>query len=254
MENVNAEKVSNQTEIEILYEDADVLVVNKPVGILVHGDGRSTEPTVVDWYLSHVPSARGVGEPGLAQDGTPLERSGVVHRLDKDTSGVLILAKTQEAFAHLKAQFHDRLANKEYRAIVYGTMKDKWGTIDRVIGRNSRDFRLRSAERGAKGVLRPAVTNWEVIAQSDTHAYLKLFPKTGRTHQIRVHLKSVGHPIVEDQLYASEEYRKKDNLGFTRMALHAYMLTLTLPNGEERVFCAPLPHDFEIASTAIATA
>jgi len=103
-------------------------------------------------------------------------------------------------------------------------------------------------------VLRPAVTNWELIGQSDTHAYLKLFPKTGRTHQIRVHLKSIGHPIVGDQLYASSEYLKKDSLGFSRMALHAHSLAVALPSGESMAFLAPLPVDFENASTAIASA
>lgn len=243
-----------KNDIEILYEDEYMVVINKPAGMLVHADGRGNESTVVDWLLNRAPKARGVGEPGFAQDGVLLERSGVVHRLDRETSGVLVLAKTQEAFTHLKAQFHDRIAKKEYRAIVYGTMKDAWGIINRSIGRSARDFRLRSAERGAKGTLRPAVTEWECIGQSSTHAYLKLFPKTGRTHQIRVHLKSIGHPIVEDALYASSIYRAKDTLGFARLALHAYRLTIFLVGGEERTFLAPLPLDFEIATTAIATA
>lgn len=230
--------------IGILYEDNDVIVIDKPAGMLVHSDGRSDEPTVVDWFLSRVPSAKGVGEPGRAQDGTPLERSGVVHRLDKDTSGVLVLAKTPEAFTHLKAQFHDRLAKKEYHAFVYGTMKDRWGTIDRAIGRSARDFRLRSAERGARGTLRPAVTDWECLMQSGGHAYLKVSPRTGRTHQIRVHLKAIGHPIIADQLYASADLLKKDTLGFVRLALHARSLTLTLPNGSVGTYTAPFPQDF----------
>lgn len=240
-------------EPEILYEDADVVVINKPAGLLVHSDGKSEEYTVVEWLLARAPLVRGVGEPAYAQDGTPLERSGVVHRLDKETSGVLILAKTQEAFLHLKAQFHDRLVRKEYRAIVYGTMKEKWGTINRAIGRSNKDARLRSAEQGARGQLRPAVTDWELVGQSDTHAYLKVFPKTGRTHQIRVHLKSISRPIVQDTLYAGESLRGGDNLGFTRLALHAHMLKIVIPNGEEKDFLAPLPHDFEVATTTIAT-
>lgn len=242
------------TEPEVIYEDEHVLVVNKPAGMVVHADGRSEGRTVVDWFLARVPTARGVGEPGFAQDGTPLERSGVVHRLDRETSGVLILAKTEEAFVHLKRQFHDHLVRKEYRAVVYGTMKEKWGTVDRPIGRSVRDFRLRSAQRGARGTLREAVTDWELIGQSGTHAYLKILPRTGRTHQIRVHLKAIGRPIVGDELYAPEELRKGDNLGFTRLALHAYTLKLVLPSGEEKTFIAPFPLDFEEASTAIATA
>lgn len=248
------ENVVTVPDIEVLYEDDDCVVIHKPSGLVVHEDGRSEEPTVVDWLLARAPQARGVGEPGLAQDGTPLERSGVVHRLDRDTSGVLILAKTQEAFLFLKEQFHDRHTQKEYRAFVYGTMKEKWGTVDRPIGRSNKDFRLRSAERGARGTLREARTDWELIGQNSTHAYLKITPKTGRTHQIRVHLRSIGRPIVADTLYATEDTRGKSNLGFKRLALHAYRITLTLPTAGERTFIAPLPLDFIEAEGGIATA
>lgn len=240
-------------EPEILYEDETMLVVNKPSGLVVHNDGRSTEGTVVDWFLSRAPDAKGIGEEGFAQDGTLLERSGVVHRLDRETSGVLMLAKTEEAFLHLKAQFHNHFIKKEYRTFVYGTMKEKWGTVDRPIGRSTRDFRLRSAQRGARGTLRDAVTDWELIGQSQTHAYLKITPKSGRTHQIRVHLKAIGKPIVHDELYAPDELVTGNNLGFTRLALHAYSLKIVIPGGEEKTFLAPLPLDFEIASTTIAT-
>ncbi len=255
MENDPEEKVREKDqEIQMLYEDDAVVVIYKPSGIMVHSDGRSEEKTVVDWFLSRAPLARGIGEPGHAQDGTLLERSGIVHRLDRETSGVLILAKTQESFLHLKQQFHDRHVQKEYRAIVYGTMKEKWGTINRPIGRSRKNFKLRSAERGARGMLREAVTDWELIGQSKTHAYLKVYPKTGRTHQIRVHLKSIGRSIVFDTLYAPPEILKQDSLEFTRLALHAYALTIRLRDGEEHTFIAPLPLDFEKASTAIAMA
>lgn len=254
MEKDNVGEVPNQDAIKILYEDDSVMVINKPSGIMVHNDGRDEGETVVDWFLKQVPGAKGVGEPGFAQGGIPLERSGVVHRLDRETSGVLILAKTQEAFVHLKEQFQSHLIKKEYRTIVYGTMKEKWGSVDRPIGRSMKDFRLRSAQRGARGLLREARTDWELIGQSDTHAYLKISPKTGRTHQIRVHMKAIGKPIVQDELYAGEESRKGENLGFTRLALHAYSLKVVLPDGEEKVFIAPLPLDFEIATTAIASA
>lgn len=237
----------------VLYEDTDVLVIHKPSGMMVHNDGRNEGSTVVDWFLARVPEARGIGEGGFAQDGSALERSGVVHRLDRETSGVLVLAKTQEAFVHLKSQFHEHLIKKEYRTFVYGTMKEKWGTVRRPIGRSTKDFRLRSAQRGARGTLREAVTDWELIGQSTTHAYLKITPKTGRTHQIRVHLKAIGRSIVCDSLYAPHDVLRGNSLGFTRLALHAYSLTLILPNGVEKSFIAPLPLDFEIASATIAT-
>ena len=236
-------------EPTILFENDDVLVIDKPSGMRVHNDGHGEGETVAEWFLRRVPEARGVGEAQTLADGTPIERSGIVHRLDRDTSGVLILAKTQPAYEHLKKQFHDRLARKEYRAFVYGLMKDKWGTIDRPIGRSAKSPKLRSAQRGAKGTLRDAVTSWELIGQSYSHAYLKLRPKTGRTHQLRVHLKAIDRPIVMDPLYATEHHRTNmDNLGFERLALHAHILELVLPNGEEQRFIAPMPQTFEEAA------
>lgn len=232
--------------ITIIYEDNDVAVINKPDGVLVHEDGEEVKEgasfeTVAEWFVRMYPTVRDVGEPGVGKDGAPLLRSGVVHRLDRETSGVLILAKTQEAFLHLKHQFQSRAVEKEYRAFVYGTMKEKWGRIDRPIGRSAQDFRLRSAQRGAKGTLREAVTDWELIGQSTTHAYLRVMPKTGRTHQIRVHLKAINRPIVCDALYAPNQ---PPALGFTRLALHAHTLGITLPRGETKRFMAPLPQVF----------
>lgn len=230
--------------IPTLYEDNDVLVIDKPVGVQVHADGRIENETIADWFVRREPSARGVGEPQTLQDGTVIDRPGIVHRLDRDTSGIMILAKTQDAFLHLKAEFHDRRAKKEYRAFVYGTMKENEGTISRKIGRSASDPRKRSAEKGAKGTLRDAVTDWELITQNETHAYLKLLPKTGRTHQLRVHLKSISRPIVGDTLYAPQNLLAGDNLGFDRLALHAYQLTLILPNGSMQTFTADLPDSF----------
>lgn len=242
----------SKQSIQVIYEDAAVLVINKPAGLMVHEDGRSDEETVVDWFLERVPKAKEVGEPGKSPDGALLERSGVVHRLDRDTSGALILAKTQEAHTHLKQQFHDRLVRKEYRAFVYGRLHEGWGTIDRPIGRSASDFRKRSAERGAKGTLRDAVTNWERIGvgeyEGESFSYVKLFPQTGRTHQLRVHLKAIDRPIVLDQLYAGKRIEQSNNLGLTRLALHAHVLELALPDGREERFIAPLSLDFEMAS------
>lgn len=239
-------------QVSVLYEDTDVVVINKPSGLIVHEDGRKKEATVVTWLLAHAPEARGVGEPSKTPHGTLLERSGVVHRLDAETSGVLILAKTQGAFNHLKAQFHERAVQKEYRAFVYGTMKEQWGTIRRAIGRSARDFRLRSAERGARGMMRPAVTHWQVLTQSSTHTYLSVKPETGRTHQIRVHLKAIGKPIVKDTLYAGGLCETGGSLCFARLALHAHTLTLVTPDGVRRSFEASLPEDFLEAERLVA--
>lgn len=240
----------------VIYEDNEVLVVNKPYGMLVHEDWQKSEaPTLVEWFLARVPEAQGVGETTATPDGKPLERSGVVHRLDRETSGVIIMAKTPEAHAHLKAQFHDRLANKEYRAFVYGRMHERWGSIDRPIGRSNKDFRLRSAQRGAKGTLRQALTEWERIAtgeyEGQVFSYLKLIPKTGRTHQLRVHLKANDRPIVQDVLYSGKLRHQSNNLGLDRLALHAHILELVLPNGQLERFIAPVPHEFELAAERI---
>jgi 23S rRNA pseudouridine1911/1915/1917 synthase len=244
---------------EILFENEDCMVINKPEGMLVHNGGRSdghSEQTVAAWFLSVYPNARGVGEAQASSQGEPLERSGIVHRLDRDTSGVLMLAKNQEGYIHLKKQFHDRLVKKEYRAFVYGPVREKWMTINRPIGRSARDFTLRSAQHGARGTLRSALTHVECIGtgryQEESFSYLRLRPHTGRTHQLRVHLQAVGRPIVGDTLYGSSEMSGSNNLGFTRLALHAHQLEITLPEGSVERFIAPLPASFEEAAEAIA--
>jgi len=243
-------------EPTILHESDDVLVINKPPGWLVHEDGFNDAPTVVEWFLGRTPEARGVGEPGQNAKGEELDRSGVVHRLDRETSGVLILAKTQAAHQDLKQKFQDRKVHKEYRAFVYGRINDRWGTINRPIGRNAKDHRKRSAERGAKGMLREAITEFERIGvgeyNDEPFSYVKLMPKTGRTHQLRVHLRALDRPIVGDELYADYKMDKSNNLDLKRLALHAHILELTLPNGEEKRFIAPVPQDFEEAAERIA--
>jgi 23S rRNA pseudouridine1911/1915/1917 synthase len=242
-------------EITILFENDDAVVINKPEGLMVHNTEHSDESTVVDWFLQYFPQAKGVGEGQVSPKGKELERSGVVHRLDKETSGVMILAKNPEAFVHLKKQFHDRLVRKEYRAFVYGSVRERWGTINRPIGRSTRDFRLRSAQHGARGLIRPAVTHFETIGngryEGEDFSYLRLRPETGRTHQIRVHLQAIGRPIVGDMLYGKAEMAKSNNLGFSRLALHAHVLEIELPGGEPQRFMAPVPQFFEEAAEKI---
>lgn len=250
MKNANEDKVLEPT---ILFEDGDVLVIDKPEGWIVHEDGKTTgAPVVVDWFLRHCPEAVGVGEVGYSPKGVELNRAGVVHRLDRETSGVLIMAKNQVAHQFLKQQFKDRLVHKEYRAFVYGRIHDRWGTINRPIGRSTKDHRLRSAMRGAKGLLREAVTDFERIGvgeyEDESFSYLKLVPKTGRTHQLRVHLRATDRPIVMDTLYAPHVVTTSNNLHLNRMALHAHVLELTLPNGSRERFIAPVPLAFEAAA------
>lgn len=235
--------------ISILYEDNDVVFINKPSGMLVHDDGKNNEPTVVDWVIAHYPETASVGEPQILSNGMTVDRPGIVHRLDGDTSGVMVIAKNEDAFVHLKSVFQEREATKIYRAFVYGVVKKDKDVINRPIGKSSTDPRLRSAQRGARGAMRDAVTEYQVLARGKEHSYLELHPKTGRTHQIRVHLKAVNHPVVCDGLYAPKQ---RPALGFSRLALHALRLTLMLPSGEEKTVEAPLPEEFTDAEKLLA--
>jgi len=247
-------------EISVIYEDENILAVNKPAGIAVHPDGRTKEYTLSDWVAENYPSIRGVGEPiklthglpaahGMAQvgharrqAGGEIPKHGIVHRLDRDTSGVMIIAKNQEAFLFFKKQFQDRMVKKTYHAIVYGRVKEKKGVIDKPIGKSRSDFRQWSAEAGARGTLREATTEYELLKSTKDFSYLSLHPKTGRTHQIRVHLKAIGHPILCDKLYAS---KRPCSGGPGRMALHAFSISINTPNSTHITIEAPVPGDFE---------
>ncbi len=211
-------------KIKILYEDSSILAIDKPSGISVHPDGRTKEKTITDWVLKNYPKMKNVGEPmfvEIKKEKIEIKRPGVVHRLDRDTSGVLLLAKTQKAHEFLKKQFQDREVKKTYVAIVSGWLKDDRGIINKKIGRSPTDFRKYSASRGARGEMRDAVTQYKVLKRFNApqkFTYLELYPKTGRTHQIRVHMKSIDHPVVCDVLYDPKGVCPKS---IKRMALHA---------------------------------
>lgn len=234
-------------ELSILYEDADVVAVSKPAGLITHSDGRTEEDTAEAWF-----------KRTYKLESTETAPVGYVHRLDRDTSGVLVFAKTPAAYEFLRKAFHDREVKKEYLAFVYGAPKKKKGTIDFDIGRSRSDFRLRSAQPKAKGRLREALTNYEVLAETEGYALMKMIPETGRTHQIRVHLKAIHHPIVGDSLYAPglsksraignklQSFRAPNHpaaLGITRLGLHAYELDVPLPSGSRARIVAPIPAD-----------
>ena len=234
----------------IIYEDNQLLVLNKPAGLMVHGDGRTEDETLADWLVKNYPAMKEVGEPWKPTERSIIYRPGIVHRLDRDTSGVMIAAKTQEFFEYLKKQFQDRRVEKTYRAFVYGNIKEDAGVIDKPIAKSKKDFRMWSAQPGSRGRERDAVTEYKVLGRSENkkYCYVETYPKTGRTHQIRVHMKAIHHPLVCDPLYASS---RECALGFQRLALHAYHLKLQLPNGEQKCFEAPLPDDFQGAEQFI---
>jgi len=209
-----------EIDLPVLYEDNDVLVVNKPVGVLTHSKGAfNPEGTVATF----------IGPKLKDMDG---ERGGIVHRLDRATSGVIITAKNSDALSWLQKQFSQRKTKKTYIAIVSGQVEPKEALIDMPIQRNPK--KPQTFRTNANG--KPATTNYKVLAQNDGHSLLELKPLTGRTHQLRVHLEKIGHPIVGDSLYGGEIAK--------RMMLHATTLEITLPSKERKIFEAPLPKAF----------
>ena len=216
------EKEQADVDLPILYEDDDVIVVNKPSGLLTHAKGGlSDEPTVAEIIRPKTSFA------------TDTDRPGVVHRLDRDTSGLLIIAKNPESAAHLQRQFAERIAKKTYIAITDGKPKLNAAKIDLPIGRNpSAPSTFRIDPNG-----KPAQTTYHVLAENDAQSLVELKPTTGRTHQLRVHLAHLNAPILGDRVYGkSSDYR---------MMLHAQKLEITLPSGERKVFEAIVPDEFK---------
>lgn len=242
--------------IEILYEDADILVINKPAGLVVHPDGRTVEPSVSEWFAKNYPESKDVGESIEKTSGEVIERAGVVHRLDRETSGILLLAKTQAGHAHLKEQFQNREVEKTYHLFVHGLLKEDRGSINLPIKRSSGDFRKWSAQRGGRGEEREALTYFEVLKRDEKNkvTLVEAKPKTGRTHQIRVHFQAIHHPILGDKLYASKIALRsfsEAGLNFERVALHARKIAFQNLKGERLEIEAPYPNDFESAIASL---
>lgn len=216
------EKEQTDVDLPILYEDDDVIVVNKPSGLLTHAKGGlSDEPTVAEIIRPKTSFA------------TDTDRPGIVHRLDRDTSGLLIIAKNPESAAHLQRQFAERTAKKTYIAITDGRPKLNAAKIDLPIGRNpSVPSTFRIDPNG-----KPAQTTYHVLAENDAQSLVELKPTTGRTHQLRVHLAHLNAPILGDRVYG----KSSD----CRMMLHAQKLEITLPSGERKVFEAAIPDEFK---------
>lgn len=227
----------------IIFEDDVLLVLNKPAGLVVHTDGRTTEPTLDEWVLLHYPTLRDVGGLHTLDNERYVPRVGLLHRLDRDTSGVILAAKTDDAFHFLQRQFLDRSIEKEYIALVHGVPDPKKGTIDLPLGRSRTDFRKWTTPPDARGTLRKALTEYEVIQEGGGYALVVCRPKTGRTNQIRVHMAAIGHPLVGDVKYGGTPV-----LGMNRAALHARALSFTHPlTGKRMTVEAPLPEDVENA-------
>ena len=264
-------------KIKILYEDKDILVIEKPSGITVHPDGRQTsgkkEEFITDWVLKNYPKTKDVGE-SMFFEGAEIKKPGIVHRLDRETSGVLLLAKTKKAYEFLKEQFQNREIKKTYVTVVEGWMREDRGVINKSIGRSPSDFRRRSAGRGARGELKEAITRYKVLKRftakiSENHTlrhshsvlegqgpsvysedsseynfqkftYLEVYPKTGRTHQIRVHMKYLNHPVLCDELYNPDGACPKK---LDRLALHAKSIEFKNLKGETIKIESPIPKE-----------
>lgn len=229
-EQVSAALLGEENPLDVLYEDESVLVVNKPAGMVVHPGAGNPAGTLVNAALAHFPAIKEVGEPS---------RPGVVHRLDKDTSGVIILAKTQLAYHHLVRQFKSRKTEKTYLALVDGVPPTPTGRIEANVHRDEHYRQKMAVAYEGKG--RRAISEYVTLKTYANHTLLEVKPLTGRTHQIRVHLAYIGTPVAGDQIYG----RRKPSISGERFFLHAEKLKIDLPDGTTKEFMAPLPNELE---------
>jgi 23S rRNA pseudouridine1911/1915/1917 synthase len=219
--------------LDILYEDDSLIIVNKPAGMVVHPAPGHSRGTLVNALLAHCTSLAGIGG---------VQRPGIVHRLDKDTSGAIAIAKTDVACQHLQAQFKTKTARRDYLAIVHGVPKTETGTVDAPIGRHPVDRQKMAIVSEEKGG-RHAVTHWHLQERLGVYTLMLFKLETGRTHQIRVHTAHIGHPVVGDPIYSSN---RSVGVNLTGQALHAYRLTLIHPITEMPLEAiAPLPDEFQ---------
>jgi 23S rRNA pseudouridine1911/1915/1917 synthase len=220
--------------LSVVHEDDHVLVLDKPAGIVVHPGAGHTRGTLAAAVLAHAPGTAGVGGP---------RRPGVVHRLDKDTSGLLVMAKTPLAYESLTAQLGARTVRRVYIAIAHGRLARAEGVIDKPIGRDPRDRKRMAVRPVGKG--RPAVTHYRVLERFAEFTYVEVRLQTGRTHQIRVHLSDLGHPIAGDSVYGGRR-RREVPVPLEGLALHAIALAFVHPATQQRLeFASPLPPRIE---------
>lgn len=234
-------------KFEVIYEDDDVVVVNKPAGLSVHPSENESDKTLVNGLLARYPEIKNVGDLSVGGEDLNL-RPGIVHRLDKDTSGVMIIARNNNSFQFLKNQFKEKKAVKKYVALVVGKVYKESGTISLPIARKRKLPTKQVAvknERQARGKIREAVTEYRVVRQIDVggkiFTLIEAMPKTGRMHQIRVHFSAIGHPLAGDFKYGSKNQVAIAGLG--RHFLHAKSLEIDLPSGKHKIFESSLPSD-----------
>jgi len=221
--------------LDVLYEDGDLVAINKPAGMVVHPAFANTSGTLVNAALWHWPEMALIGGPG---------RAGIVHRLDKDTSGVIVMAKTAQALAHLQRQFAARSVYKRYLTLVEGVPASRSGIVEAPIGRDPKQRKRMAVVRGG----RDATSRYDILETFNESTLLGVVLMTGRTHQIRVHMAWIGHPIVGDRIYG----HRKQHIPVKRLFLHAAELHIDSPSADTRLrFEAPLPSELEQVLTQL---
>ncbi len=228
--------------IEVLFENNDLIVINKPAGLVAHNTISSKKDvSVVDWFLSTHPDLSHIGE-----DPT---RPGIVHRLDKDVSGVMVIAKTQAMFENLKEQFQTRTVEKIYLALAYGLFAKDHDVINLKIARSKARGRMVARTEEQEG--KDASTEYDVLERFKVATYLRVKIHTGRTHQIRVHFQAIDHALFGDKLYKKKYIRHVKQVDIGRIFLHATQLTIALANGDRQTFNSPLPKELQTILDAL---
>ena len=226
-------------EIPIIHEDENIIVINKPAGIRVHMDSQEMKNTLVNFLVARYPGIEKIHD----ESRDAWMRPGIVHRLDMDTSGIIVIARNEKTFLELKRQFQSKEVEKKYAAIVYGKLDEKEGVIEKSLARASTYKKQVIATRKTKTKVREAITHYKVIQELGDYTLLEVSPKTGRMHQIRVHLASIGHPIVGDERYLLKDMKEKEFRRNGRHLLHAKSIRFDL-FGQSYFFETELPLDF----------
>lgn len=226
-------------QLAIIYQDENIVVVDKPAGISVFPEGGGQGKTAIDLLSQQFPKLHFVGKA---------PRYGIVHRLDKDTSGVLLVAKNERTLQLLQKQFMEGEVEKKYLALVVGNVKKENGIVETFLGRSPKDRRrqkvYREGEPAGKAQLRRAITEYKVLRRFKNFALLEIVTHTGRKHQIRTHMAYLHHPIAGDKLYGFKNQPHPP--GLKRQFLHAISLSITLPEGKRKTFSSPLPKDLKM--------